>query len=164
MKKLAAILLVLSAFAGRSAYASNTATATAGLTLVNAITISLMSNLNFGYVVPGGTSGTVVIAPQLTLIRSSAGGVVLGNAGSAGAARFWASGGPAGSTFSITLPGSITITDGTNNMTVNTFTSLPVSTSTLPNDVYVGATLQVGANQAFLGPFTGSFNVTVNYN
>ena len=76
--------------------------------------------------------------------------------------------GKAGSTYAITLPGSITVSDGTNSMTVNTFTSTPSLNGTLSSGgsqaLYVGATMNVAANQVFVAPFAGTFNVTVNYN
>jgi len=163
MKRLAIALLVLSSFAERSACASNAATANMGATLVAAISVSTLNNLNFGFVVPGSTVGTVVMLPNFGAPRSATGGAVLGNLGSASAGRFWVDG-KAGSTYAITLPGSITVSDGTNSMTVNTFTSFPASTGTVPGDLWVGATAQVGANQVFTAPFSGTFSVTVNYN
>jgi hypothetical protein len=168
MKKLMVLAVTVAGLAAStSTYASNVASATATANLVTAISIAKATDLNFGYAVPGVTAGTVVVPAAPAAIRSFTGGVVLGNAGATTAAYFNVTGAP-NATYSITLPGPITITDGTNNMTVNTFTSSPVAAGTLTSGgsqlIYVGATLQVGANQVFVAPFTGTFSVTVNYN
>ncbi|HNW54406.1 MAG TPA: DUF4402 domain-containing protein, partial [Bacteroidales bacterium] len=62
----------------------------------------------------------------------------------------------------------ITLTSGSNTMTVGTFTSNPTPTGTLTagtQDVFVGATLNVAAGQA-AGVYTNATGlvVTVNYN
>ena len=168
MKNLGIVLLAtLAALAGPSAYAANSATATIGANLVTAISIVKVTDLNFGYVVPGGTLGTVVIPAVASPTRTLTGGVVLGNAGSTSSASFTVTG-AANATYSITLPASSSISDGTNSMTVNTFTSTPSLNGTLSSGgsqaLYVGATMNVAANQVFVAPFAGTFNVTVNYN
>ncbi|HAL81406.1 MAG TPA: hypothetical protein DCO83_03545, partial [Mucilaginibacter sp.] len=113
-----------------------------------------------------GTAGTVVSDPAST--RTSTGGVTLPvNAGTVTAASFTVTGSEA-YTYSITLPGSVTITYGANTMTVNTFTSSPATTGTLTagtQTLNVGATLNIGSSQA-AGAYasTTPFTVTVNYN
>jgi hypothetical protein len=69
------------------------------------------------------------------------------------------------SAYTVTIPGTISIASGTNTMSI-----VPVSD---PNgsgalvggtqDIYVGGTLTVGATQP-VGTYSGTFNVTVNYN
>jgi hypothetical protein len=66
------------------------------------------------------------------------------------------------------LPSSITLTSGTDNLTVDNFVSTPATTGTLTSGaatVNVGATLNVPAN-APAGTYTNStdLTVTVNYN
>jgi hypothetical protein len=125
--------------------------------------------MNFGNVaVQSTTLGTVVLPPSATPTRTVTGGVTLpATAGTVTAAAFTVTGEDA-YTYSISLPGSVTITSGSNSMTVNAFTSSPSPTGLLTGGeqtLYVGATLNVAAAQAS-GTYVSStpFNVTVNYN
>ncbi|MBK8416578.1 MAG: DUF4402 domain-containing protein [Bacteroidetes bacterium] len=147
--------------------AQATATASASATIVTPISITKTVDLNFGNVGASGVAGTVVISPAG--VRSTTGGVSLpATAGTVAAASFDVAG-EANYTYAITLPASVTISSGANNMTVNAFTSTPSATGTLSalgaQTVTVGATLNVGASQAS-GVYTSgtSFDVTVNYN
>ncbi len=68
--------------------------------------------------------------------------------------------------YSITLPSSTTLSSGGDTMTVDTFNHDAGATPTLAGgaDTFnVGATLNVGATQA-VGTYSGTFDVTVNYN
>lgn len=141
------------------------ATATANVTakIVPAISIVKQADLLFGELSAGATPGTVVIDPAGS--RTATGGVTFAGT-TFSVASFTVSGG-ANKTYSITLPGSITISDGTNTMTVDTFTSNPSGTGTLDasgtQTLTVGATLSVGANQP-PGTYSGTFQVSVDYN
>lgn len=101
-------------------------------------------------------------------MRSVGGGVALLSAGAGTAAQFAVSG-DANVTYAISLPadGTVSLASGTNSMAVNTFTSSPSPTGTLgaggAQTLSVGATLSVGSNQA-IGSYSGTFDVTVNYN
>jgi len=144
---------------------ASTATGASSVTVIQPITIANVTPLQFGAVVSGGSSGTVVMSSAGA--RSVTGGSVLGNAGSAGAATFAVVGLPS-ATYSITLPSSVTVADlSSNNMTIDTFTSNPSGTGSLSvlgtQTLNVGATLHVNANQA-TGLYTGTFDVTVVYN
>ena len=163
----AALAIGLAFIASRDAGAQqNFASTSAGATvsIVTAISITNTADLNFGQVVAGGTSGTVAMSP--VGFRSSGGGSTLGSSGNSSAASFNVSGDPNAS-FSITLPGSAVLTNGSDNMTINNFTSNPSGNGTLSEvggqTLNVGATLQVGAAQP-AGTYNGSFNVTVAYN
>lgn len=142
--------------------ASDSANATA--TIVAPISISKTADLRFANVVAGATTGSVEVTPAG--VRSATGGALLANNTGGGAAGFDVSGDP-NATFAITLPSSIVISDGTNDMTVDTFMSTPSAAGTLSGagaaTVAVGATLQVEANQP-QGSYTGTFNVMVAYN
>jgi len=131
------------------------------------LTLTKVADMNFGDVIAGGTSGTVVLTAAASPSRSVTGGAELGNPTSVSSATFTVSG-EAGFTYAITLPSTdVTITSGVNSMTVNTFTSSPDGTGTLTGGsetLYIGATLNVGAFQASGSDYTGSFNVTVAYN
>lgn len=113
-----------------------------------------------------GTGGTVAISAAG--VRSPGGDVILVSSGSGSAASFNVSGTP-NATYAISLPanGVVSLTSGSNSMAVNNFTSNPASSGQLSGGgsqtLMVGATLSVGSNQA-TGTYSGSFNVTVNYN
>jgi hypothetical protein len=146
---------------------SATASASAKANIISPITLTKVvgADLNFGDVVPGATAGTVVVTPAA--VRTSTGGVSLGNGATVAAAAFTV-GGANNATYSITLPaGPVTITGPTSTMTVDTFTSNPSGTGTIGATgtqlLNVGGTLNVGINQA-IGAYTGTFNVTVAYN
>jgi hypothetical protein len=169
MRKLLVATLVVGAVGvmGGEAMAQSTATASgveANATIIAPIAISNSDALDFGDVVPGTSLGTVVMATAGT--RSATGGTTLGSVNVGGAADFTVTGAD-GYAYSITLPSSITLSDGgVNTMSVDTFTSNPSGTGTLTGGsqaLAVGATLHVGANQV-AGSYSGSFDVTVTYN
>lgn len=160
----AIVMIVFSA----STYGQASATATATATIVTPISIVNAGDMNFGNIAVSATPGTVILAPAGT--RTTTGGVTLpATAGTVSAALFTVSGTPA-YTYAITLPSvATTVTSGANTMTVETFTSNPDGTGTLDGTgnqtLQVGATLNVGANQASGIYVSGTaFTVTVNYN
>lgn len=130
-----------------------------------AIAISNTQALGFGKFV-AGSGGTVTVSPAGG--RSASGGVVLVPSGPGAAAQFIVSG-DANVSYAISLPGNgvVVLTSSANSMAVNNFTSSPSSTGTLgaggSQTLSVGATLSVGSNQAS-GSYSGTFDVTVNYN
>ena len=149
-------------------FAQVSATATASATIVSPIAISKTVDMNFGNVAASGALGTVVLTPAGG--RSATGGVTLPvTAGTVTAASFTVTGTP-GYTYAITLPvAALTITSGGPSMTVDTWTSNPTPTGILTGGtetLTVGATLNVGANQAagVYGIPAETFTVTVNYN
>jgi Domain of unknown function (DUF4402) len=166
MKK--SILFAILMFALTAAtFAQVSATATASATIVGPIGITNSANMSFGNVAVSAALGTVVLAPAGT--RTVTGGCTLPViTGTVTAAAFNVTG-AANYTYAITLPGSVTITDGTNNMTVDTFTSNPTPTGTIgaggSEALTVGATLHVAGSQV-AGTYTTAapFSVTVNYN
>ncbi|WP_457392397.1 DUF4402 domain-containing protein [Roseateles sp. P5_E1] len=146
-RALAALLLVASA-------------AAPGQTLVN------NGALSFG-AFTAGSGGTVAVNPGGA--RTKTGNVILVNqAGTASAAQFTITGTPS-AVFGITLPvdGTVFLTDGASgSMALNSFVSSPSGTGVLggggTQQINVGATLTVSNLQA-TGSYSGSFNVTVNY-
>ncbi len=128
------------------------------------LTISRDLDLVFGAVVPGPSSGTVTVTPEGA--RSSSGGVTLGSSAGVSPSVFTVAGEPS-LAFSIVLPSSTTLSDGSSTMTVDSFTSSPESTGTLDasgnREIRVGSTLHVAAAQAS-GSYAGSFSVMVAYN
>lgn len=168
-KVLLAALIVAGTFGQATAAQAATASANATATIVQAIAISKTADLKFGQIVASSSAGTVTIAPAGT--RTFGGGAT--NGGTSGtsttalsAASFNVTG-YSTTAFTITLPAdnTITMSNGSTTMAVNSFTSSPSSPSALVGGaatVNVGATLTVAANQA-QGDYTTTFNVTVDY-
>jgi hypothetical protein len=169
MKKLSALVALVALFVAASftANAQVTASASTAANIVGPIAISKTVDMNFGNLAVSPTvAGTVVLAPNSS--RTQTGGVVLPVITGTVTAATFAVSGEAGTTYSITLPGSITLFSGANMMTVNNFTSTPTPTGSLATgteNVNVGATLNVAAGQAS-GLYTNASDliVTVNYN
>lgn len=166
MKKLLFVTAIMLGFAA-GAFAQVSASASASATIVAPIAIAKTVDMNFGNVAVSPTvAGTVIMTPAGA--RSITGGVTLpATTGTVTAASFTVTGTP-GYTYSITLPGATTITDGTNTMGVGTWTSSPTPTGTLTGGtetLTVGATLTVAAAQP-AGVYTSATacTVTVNYN
>lgn len=139
------------------------ATGSATSTVVAPITIAAGDDLAFGSIAPTASAGTVVLS---TAGARSNTNVDLLTGGTVTAATFTVGGG-ANAAYSITLPTSATLTSGANNMTVNSFVHSEGGSPTIDGSgsgpIQVGATLQVGANQA-AGSYTGTYQVTVSYN
>ncbi|MFX1704533.1 DUF4402 domain-containing protein [Chitinophaga sp. CC14] len=162
------VTLVFAAFA-TDAFAQETASATATATIVTPISIVKDVDMNFGNVAVQSTAGgTVVLTPAG--VRSTTGGVTLPSTatGTITAASFTVTG-TGNYSYSITLPSTaLTITSGSNTMTVTNFTSDPSGVGTLTagtQTLNVGATLNVSAAQAAGTYVSGTpFDVTVNYN
>jgi hypothetical protein len=134
--------------------------------IAQAQTLTNNSALSFGSFT-AGSGGSVTVAPGGG--RSKTGAVVLVNQGvPAAAAQFTISGTPS-ALFDITLPanGTVLLSDGVAaSMALNNFTSIPSGSGMLSGGgtqtITVGATLTVGGAQT-PGSYSGSFNVTVNY-
>ena len=159
----AATLMVAGSLSAAQNSANTSANATARI--ISPITLTKVTDLNFGDVVPSGVAGTVTVTPAA--LRTSAGGASLGNGAAVTAASFTV-GGQGSATYTITLPAAaVTLTSGANTMTVDTFTSNPSGTGALSaggsQTLNVGANLNVGISQA-TGTYSGSFSVTVAYN
>jgi len=144
-----------------------TGTATGSATIITPIAIANAGNMNFGSIAVSATSGTVVLSNAG--VRAATGGVTLpATTGTVSTANFTVTG-LGSSTYSIQLPTTYTISDGSShNMTVNAFTSNPSGTGALTagtQTINVGATLNVAASQV-AGTYTNAtgFPVIVNYN
>jgi Mat/Ecp fimbriae major subunit len=156
--------VIAAAIFGLSAHAqAATATASATATILAPVQLTKTADLAFATIVTGSAADTVIV--------SSAGARSCGSnltcSGAVAAAAFNVAG-SASTSYAITLPGTVTISSGTNNMSVGTFTSSKAgNVSTLnssgADSFTIGATLSVGANQA-AGSYSGSFSVAVDYN
>ena len=139
------------------------ATGTATSTVVAPITIAAGDDLAFGSLAPTASAGTVVLSTAGARTNTN---VDLLTGSTVTAATFTVGGG-ASAAYSITLPTTATLTSGGNNMTVNNFVHSAGGSPTVDGSgsgpIQVGATLNVGANQA-AGAYTGTYQVTVNCN
>lgn len=157
---------------GNDAQAATGATANATAKIVNAVSISKnlaasINDLAFGTIIPG-EGGTVIIPATLAGVATASANVtLLGAATTRGSAKFTI-GGTGGMTCNITVPASVTISNGSANMAVTLtgsatqITLAGVSTTASTADLYVGGTLTVASAQA-VGDYTGTFQVDVAY-
>lgn len=129
------------------------------------IGISNTRSLGFGSFV-AGAGGSVTISPAG--VRSASGAVTLVPSDAGTSAQFTVTGDESVS-YSIALPldGESVLSDGaSHSMALRAFASDPSGIGLLvggSQTLSVGATLDVGANQAH-GAYSGTFTVTVNYN
>ncbi len=167
MKNLIVIfgILVLNASYSVQAQTSATANFTASATIIQPISITTTSDMNFANI-DAKDGGQIILTPDNT--RISTGGVELAGAENLSAATFTVSGQP-GYTYDISLPGnSYTLTNGIESMVINNFTSSLSNGNLIADEsqiIRVGATLNVNPNQTpgfYCTP--ASLNVTVNYN
>jgi hypothetical protein len=146
----------------------------AEVTIVTPLSFVIDDNLEFGRVIRGTTAGTVTVAPNGT--RSQTGGALLANGGGSKPATF-AGMGTVNQRVDVSIGApSILITGPGLPMRVHTFTlgSTPSAVLTTSPQRFrigsatgifsfpVGATLDVGANQA-PGTYSGSWTITLNY-
>jgi hypothetical protein len=170
LKKLLALSILLTAFTAATFGQSDVSAASA--TIVSPIAINNTRALEFGNIAAGAVAGSVTLTPDAATTRSSVGVTLPVVTGTVSSAAFEVTGTPAYA-YSIAIsPASVNITNGAFTMAVGSFTSTPtvaaggtLDGTTGTQNIYVGATLTVGANQA-PGTYTNAtaFTVTVNYN
>jgi hypothetical protein len=171
LKKLLALSIVMTAFTVATfGQASDVSAASA--TIVSPIAINNTRALEFGNIAAAAAAGSVTLSPDAATTRSFVGVTLPAVTGTVSSAEFEVTGTPA-YTYSIAItPASVNITNGGGQtMSVGSFTSTPTVLAggtldaTGAQNIYVGATLTVGANQA-PGTYTNAsaFTVTVNYN
>lgn len=135
-----------------------------GVAAQTAIGVSVNANLGFGDVVVSAAGGSVTVSPQG--VRSTNGGVWLGNGALATPAELTVVGEPA-MTYSISLPDSVTLTHGGDALLLDNFTTDPSGTGQLDatgtQQLSIGATLHLNPDQP-PGAYAGSLTVTVSYN
>lgn len=144
------------------------ATAQASTTIIQALTISKTSDLNFGSIVrPSGTASTITVSSAG--VRSVSGGTgALAGAAGVSAAGFLIQG-EGGQQFSITVPTTFKMTSGTDSLKV-TLSSSTTGTAMLSGSLGSSGSLILGVGGYFkltktqaTGAYTGSFQVTVAY-
>jgi hypothetical protein len=152
------------------AQTSNSASAAASAEVLTALTISSHVDLSFGKIAadPAGSTGGTVTVAAVDGAREFSGPLMMVTS-TPTAAKFTVSG-DSNYAFTVTNQSgtSITVASGEDTMTVDTWTLSPASGWTLDGgtlDVFVGATLHVGATQA-KGTYSNATGVrlTVAYN
>ncbi len=183
MKKTIIVFLAIVVMAGFSTSVKGQVTLTgntAGATLVQVLTITNTTPLNFGVIgITSGTAGTVVMSTAGVRTPGAATTTII-NTGTQRTVALFSLTGTASATYSITLPSTIAVTTGigTGNF-ATTIGTLMVSvdgaaaegtpysgTHTLTAGVstfLMGGTLAIGAAQE-LGVYAGTYSVTVDYN
>lgn len=167
-----AAVMMITTFSNK-VMAQATVNTAAAARIISPITLTQVTALNFGTMaVLTATGGTCVLSTQG--VRSQTGGVNLSAQTPVAANAAYTVGGAASTTYAITLPATITVTDGaTHNMTIGTLLARTASagadglTGTLSaggaDSFSIGGTLTVAAAQT-AAAYTGTFNVTVAYN
>ena len=150
--------------------AQQTATASLAANIITPIGLTKTTDLNFGNLaVSASTGGIAILSPGGIRSTGGAGGVTLpSNTGPVAAGSFVVSG-MAGYSFALILPSSSTISNGSNAIVMDGFTSTPSLTGVLSSSgtqtINVGATIHIAAGQP-AGSYTNAIGlpVTVNYN
>ena len=169
MKNMKKIFVLIILFSGimASSFAQVTIPASATAKIVTPITINKILDMSFGNIAvnPTAPGGTVTLPASSPATRTFTGGISFPTVTDVVQAAKFTVNGEGTSAYSIAIPGTITITSGSNNMTIVPVSN-PSGSGALvggTQDIYVGGTLTVGATQP-VGVYTGTFNLTVNYN
>jgi hypothetical protein len=159
-KSILLLAVVMISVAGVFAQDPQTESASAAANIISPMTITKNVDLNFGNIAAGAAAGTVVMST--TGVRTPTNVILPSVTGTVTAAQFTVTG-LAGSNYVITLPGTVNLTSGSNSMTLDNFTEDATNVLTGGTETFgVGATLNIEANQA-VGLYTGTFDVTVDY-
>ncbi|AJA11009.1 hypothetical protein SKP52_20725 [Sphingopyxis fribergensis] len=142
-----------------SAAHAASATGTAKAKILRQITLTNTSDLQYATIISGATAATVAVSTGGTRTCAAA----LTCTGTATAANFNVAG-TEGAVVVVSGDSSVTLTGSLGGTMASTLTySAPtVTLSATGGSFQVGGTLSVGANQAS-GDYTGTFNVTANY-
>jgi hypothetical protein len=174
LKTLLVITIAIFGFGLTTVMAQTTAPNTAGAQVITPITLTADRPLEFGKLaVQAAVSGTLKLSAVDVTNPTPANGVTL-ITGTARTSAKYTVGGLPSYIYTITVPvdNVVTIASGGNTMHIDEFKFTSVGT---PSDAggtikadgtdvfYVGATLKVDGGQA-VGSYTGSYDVTINYN
>jgi len=163
-----AAIIMLAGFSVKLMAQGSTKSNNANAEIKTAITLTAVNPLEFGKLAVTGLAGTVLLSPAGSPTATN----VQLLSGTTRKAASYTSTGEASATYAITIPiAPITITHAPggagNTMTVDTWVCSNGATSAFDGtgaDAFtVGATLNVGATQN-AGQYTGTFNVTIDYN
>lgn len=157
-----ALVATLGLSAGMAHAAPATASATASARVLKQITVTNTSDLDFGTIVAGTSASTVAVSTGGA--RTCGSGLTC--TGTVSSANFNVSG-TNNTVVTITGDNTVSLANGTGG-TMSASLTRSASTLTLASSGPVGGSFQVGgtlslaANQAD-GAYTGTFNVTVDY-
>ena len=130
-----------------------------------ALVISAVQNLQFG-TISAPSAGTVTV--DTTGVRTATGGIILLSSGTVSPASFSMSTAPVNCNgrrlIVVTVASPAILTDGTNNITLDTFTTSPIANDRFDPAVplLVGGTIHVNTLQP-PGTYTGNILVTVTF-
>ncbi len=151
-----AATVTAAAFVSTGAQAA-TATATARAQILQQVTVTRNTDLDYATIVTGAAASTVIVTPAG--VRTCGVGLVC--TGTATAADFSVVG-TIGQVATVSVPATVSLTSGANTMTSTLVSSTALMTLAAVNNFQVGGTLAVGASQSD-GAYAGTFTVTVNY-
>jgi Mat/Ecp fimbriae major subunit len=166
MKKIILVGTAALATLSSTAAFADTQSATATVKILAAVKLTKVADLDFGTVAASTAGGTVVLDETSATAARTCTGVVC--SGTAARAKFSVTQATNGSVLAITNSPSVTLNGPVGSTAMTATLARSASTITYStavgatNDVFYGGTLTVGANQA-AGTYTGSFNVTVDY-
>lgn len=153
------------AFAQASAAASTTSTTR----ILQGISATTTTNLAFGTVVRPSTGTNSVVIDATTGARTITGAGDAAAVTSTTSRAAYAVAGEGGQTFSVSVPATVTMTSGANNLVVTTTNT--GATGTLSGTIGSAGTATVGVGGSFpiaaataTGNYTVTFNTTVAYN
>ena len=131
----------------------------ANAAIVSAINLTETTPMNFGFVIPGASAGTLVLSPAGATTPTN---VTFLNGAVAG---LWNVTGTSGQPMVVTFDASDLLAGPGPSMTIDTFTTdAPATFTTGSVNFHVGATLHVGTAAAqTAGNYSGTYTVTVNY-
>lgn len=158
-----AVLTVGILLMATGAFAQSTATASANAQIVAAITVTNAGDLDFGAIFPSAAGNVIV---DTTGGRSTTGPTLI-SGGTVSAAAFTVSG-TSGYNYTFTIDDTVSISNGTVNMTVDLTTvggdnADSGTFGAVASTHNVGGILIVGLAQA-AGNYVGTFNVSAAYN
>jgi hypothetical protein len=173
IKSLAVVAALLTVAVGAPAMAQSASTTGSGsITVIRPLTITKNADLKFGTVVrPATGSGTVTVSAAGA--RSVAGGVVGLSSGDTPQAAQFTIDGEGGQSISVTVPGTFSIANGSDTLTVTTSNNLTGSAAAQTLSNALGAagslTFKVGGSVPVdstspTGVYTGAFTVSAAYN
>lgn len=148
------------------AQASDTATATGSVSIIQPIAASKVADLAFGTIVKPA-SGTATVAVDAAGARTLNGTVAVGGGATAAAFNVVGEG---GSAFSVSVPQSFSMTSGANSLVVSTVDNSGGG-GTLSGTIGAASTASFGVGGNFTlnsattsGAYTGTFAITASYN
>lgn len=159
MKILIAGVAAAAAMSSTAAYA-DTENATATVQIIGAVNLQKFADLDFGTIASAATAGTVAL-PTASNTRTC---TTVTCVGTASRARFQVVAATNGYVIAISHSPTVSLTGPGTAMSATLASSAASITfnSASLQDIFVGGTLNVGANQA-AGTYNGSFTVTADY-